>query len=115
MRHDSGNGQVQGHRNVYQWFSVLENGGNKFVHEITMRSTVATCRNAGRQRWSAGRGQQAFSPFKLSIEGSFLASHTAHLAAISGGIPADAHARHATFAGPEQGNLRAEGVAVSVV
>src|SRR5262245_18102400 len=76
---------------------------------------MTSCRDARGQRRTPRPRPCRFDLLKLAIKRTFLPPHTPHFSAVPGGVPTDAHSRHTTFAGPEQGDLSAERVLITVV
>ena len=116
VRDDSGDGHVKCLCNINERFAILENCGDKFVAQITVRTAMA----AGRQTWWEAR---TFCGGKLHVdaladelieEGTLLTPNTSHFAAVTRRIPTHAHPRHSAFAGAEERDFGAEGIFVTV-
>src|ERR1043165_844644 len=69
----------------------------------------------GRKRRAAQVGQIFFEAFVFLVEGTAFPANAASLAAITRCIPANGHARAASFAGAKKSDFGSEGIFVGII
>ena len=116
MGDDAGDRQVQRQCDVDQRLAVFEDGPHELLGEVAVRAAVTARCTLGRQGRTGQFRQLLFHAGICSApHRSPLPADPAGLGARSLRVPAYGHPRHTPLAGPQQGNLRAEGVLVAVV
>src|SRR5438132_116722 len=80
-----------------------------------MGAAVPTGSDPWRKRRTSQIRQLFLQSFVFAIKRASLPPHPPHLSTIARAVPTHCHPRCATFAGPEQGDLGAERIAITIV
>src|SRR6185436_17005018 len=94
--------------------AILQDRGNEFIRQISVRSSMTTWLDGGGKWRPLGLGKSLLDAFELAVERTLATADASHFAAGAGGVPADSRPRRTAFTSAEHRDLCAERVLVFV-